>query len=237
MENAVEALKMAGAAALFVLAFTIAMTMFTRARQTTDAVLDNLKLDDFFQKVEPLNNNTTREVGIETVIPTLYRYAQSDANIRIRILTTDGTEHQVFDQTLESDLTRAIQDASNTNKYYERLKKEYNDKSKPAYLFGSPWKDQNDSSYRIDRINAYIYGTKMKHMPDKVYYDTSINNGLLDLIKKAEQDNPGKKVVFEESYIEYNISGTVEKDEYGEEIVTKPASTKTIITYLLSIID
>ncbi len=35
-------------------------------------------------KVEPLDNNVTRKVGIETVIPTIYRYAQADANIRIK---------------------------------------------------------------------------------------------------------------------------------------------------------
>lgn len=51
MENAVDALKMAGAATLFVLAFTIAMFMFSKARTTTDAVLDNLKLEDYFQEL------------------------------------------------------------------------------------------------------------------------------------------------------------------------------------------
>lgn len=51
MENAVDALKMAGAAMLFVLAFTIAMFMFSKARTTTDAVLDNLKLEDYFQEL------------------------------------------------------------------------------------------------------------------------------------------------------------------------------------------
>lgn len=60
MENAVDALKMAGAAMLFVLAFSIAMFMFSKARTTTDAVLDNLKLEDYFSRVEPLKGNETR---------------------------------------------------------------------------------------------------------------------------------------------------------------------------------
>ena len=68
MENAVDALKMAGAAMLFVLAFSIAMFMFSKARTTTDAVLDNLKIDNYFSRVDPLKNNVTRKVGIETII-------------------------------------------------------------------------------------------------------------------------------------------------------------------------
>lgn len=237
MENAVDALKMAGAAALFIIAFSVAMFMFGRARQTTDDILDRLKLEDFYAKVEPLNNNVTRKVGIETVIPTIYRYAQADANIRIRILDPNGKEHQVFDQNLDTDVAKAaatVPGSSNDTPYYAALRKQYDDANganKATYLYQAPWRNQNDSSYRIERINAYIYGTKMKHM-ENVSYDKndplSKNHGLLELIS-----NSGNKGIFEESYIEYNISGTVEKDEYGEEVVTKPASTKTIITYKL----
>ena len=66
----------------------------------------------------------------------------------------------------------------------------------------------------------------MKHLPEVSY----VGKGLLDLIESV---TPGSTAIFEESYLEYNISGTVEKDEYGEEIVTRPPSTKTIITYKL----
>ncbi len=231
MENAVDALKMAGAALLFILAFSIAMSLLTQARQTTDAVLDNIRLEEFLPKVEALDNNITREVGIETVIPTLYRYAQADANIRIRITEKDGSqtkELQVFDQNLESDVAIATSTAvgsSNDNPYYQRLRNEYDNPTKPAYLFQAPWRNQNDSTYRIDRINAYIYGTSMKHMQDVSY----AGKGLLDKVNDIKAS--GKEPIFKESYIEYNISGTVEKDAYGEEIVTKPPSTKVIITY------
>ncbi len=42
-----------------------------------------------------------------------------------------------------------------------------------------------------------------------------------------------KDKTFIESYVEYNTNGHVEKDEYGDEVVTIPASTKVIITYTL----
>lgn len=244
MENAADALKMAGAAALFVIAFTVAMTMFTRARQTTDAVLDNLRIDEFYSKVEPLDNNITREVGLETVIPTLYRYAQSDANIRIRILTSDGTEHQVFDQNLDkevSDAASITEGAANDTPYYKEIRRKYNKDGELAYLFQAPWRDQSDSNdtYKVERINAYIYGTEMQHMKEVSYNNSSKNgnSGLLAMVEAAKTANIDKKVLFQESYIEYNISGTVEKDEYDEEIVTRPPSTKIIITYKLIIKD
>lgn len=243
MENASDALKMAGAAILFVLAFSVAMVMFTKVRQTTDAILDNLRIDEFYAKVEPLDNNVTRVVGLETVIPTLYRYAQSDASIRIRILADDGTEHQVFDQNLDAEVSEAATITPGSSKdtpYYQKLREKYNNEGgavKFAYLFQAPWRNQSDNNdtYKVERINAYIYGTKMQHMKEVAYdgncEENNNNEGLLGLIDQEKRDYPGANILFEESYIEYNISGTVEKDEYDEEIVTKPPGTKIIITY------
>ncbi len=85
MENVSDALKIAGAAMIFVLAFTISMILFSKAKQTADAVLTNIQLNKFVPKIESLDRNVTRIVGIETVIPSIYRYCQEDDNIRIRI--------------------------------------------------------------------------------------------------------------------------------------------------------
>lgn len=221
MENIADALKIAGAALLFILAFSVTMIMFSQAQTTTDAVLDNLKLDEFFPKVEPLNANVTRKVGIETIIPTIYRYCQSDDNIRIRILDNRGTELQVFDQEIESLVQSGlnVQASSENYEYYKRLKDDYNTQGKPAYMFGAPWANQS-RQYYLERINAYIYGETAKHMPTLNYQ----NNNLMQY-KDAE---------FEESYLEYRTSGQTYTDEYGEEIVVIPASTKIVITYQIT---
>ena len=219
MENAVDALKMAGAAMLFVLAFSIAMFMFSKARTTTDAVLDNLKIDNYFSRVDPLKNNVTRKVGIETIIPTLYRYHQQDANITVRILDSDGTILQIFDTNIEAIAKNNFQPSSQEDvQCYAYLEGLYG-KGKKASLFGAPWVNQEKNPYYIERINSYIYGIKSEHMKN---LDYSTNN----LIKYKDE-------TFLESYIEYRTSGHVQVDEYGEEIVTVPANTKTIITYKL----
>lgn len=240
MENAVDALKMAAASLIFVVAFSLAMMMFSKSRIATDAIISNLRLKDFFPSVEALENNTTREVGIETVIPTLYRYCQSDDNFRIVILAPKGagtTEHQVFDTALESVINQGIKpseidDSTTEGKrkkiYYESIYSKYNDATKLAYMFEAPWLGQDSEYYRTERVNAYIYGTKAKNMPKVDYTGSNVsgNSGLMGLIS-------GKAGIFKESYIEYTVSGKVTKDEYGEEIVEEHPRSKIIVTYEL----
>lgn len=217
MENITDALKMAGAALLFVMAFTISMMLISKTRQTSDNILDNLRLKDFFPQVEALEERTTREVGIETIIPTLYRYCQSDGSLRIRILNSSDEELQVFDTGIEAIIRR---DPDLTNPYEKEINDKYNDSGRPAYMFEAPWEGQNQETYRLERVNAYINGTKSKHMP-KVDYT---GKGLIA--------NHGDDL-FEEYYMEYRTSGQVYIDDYGEEIVTIPAKKKVIITYKL----
>lgn len=218
MENAVDALKMAGAALLFILAFTLSMMLFARAKDTTDAILDNLKLKDFFPKVEALPNSTTRKVGIETIIPTLYRYCQADTSLRVRIVDPSQPESrqelQVFDTGIE-----AIVGREDSSVYQQYIKSKYNNPILPAYMFEAPWANQNQEAYRLERVNAYINGTEAPHMPE-LNYETN------NLMQYSNRD-------FYESYLEYRTSGKVFKDNYGEEIVRIPATTKIVITYSL----
>ncbi len=83
MENAVEALKMAGSVLLFVMALSIAMLSFTQA---TTAIATLVKYSDREQySIEESStkkedkifyyviDKTERYVGMETIIPTVYR--------------------------------------------------------------------------------------------------------------------------------------------------------------------
>ncbi len=221
MENVTDALKMGAAALVFILAFSVTMIMFSQARETTDKVVGSINLSQYLPKIEGLGTNITREVGIETVIPTLYRYAQADSNICIRIVK-DNEEIQVFDQNIETNIGNMTynQNAENYD-YLKSLDEKYNNASKKAYMYGAPWK--NDSTYRLERINAYIYGTKMKHFSNIDYSNREYLTKFSDPTKYK----------FEETYLEYRTDGIVSIDEYGEEIVTRPASTKIIITYTI----
>lgn len=85
MENASDALKMAVAALMFVLAVSVAILAFTKARQAATAILD--KSDIEYYNTDNIRISKDRIVGIETVIPTLYSYF----NEGYTVLFYDGT--------------------------------------------------------------------------------------------------------------------------------------------------
>ena len=75
MENAVDALKMAGAVLIFVLALSLSITSFSEARQASDTILNFKDREtqyingDFYYET----TGTERTVGLETIIPSIYR--------------------------------------------------------------------------------------------------------------------------------------------------------------------
>jgi len=75
MENASEALMMAFGVLIFVLALTVAMNSFNQVKSTSDVVLyrdDETNYYDYQGATGAASQN--RIVGLETIIPTLYKY-------------------------------------------------------------------------------------------------------------------------------------------------------------------
>ena len=75
MENAVDALKMAGAVILFVLAISVAIVSFGQAREAADTILDYKDRETVYidGNLYYKTTGTERTVGLETIIPTIYR--------------------------------------------------------------------------------------------------------------------------------------------------------------------
>lgn len=81
MENAVEALKMAGFMLLFIIALSITMITLTQAKTTADSLVKNQDRQQSYQYIEvtgDLSKSLSRTVTLADIIPTLYRYAQED---------------------------------------------------------------------------------------------------------------------------------------------------------------
>ncbi len=72
MENAVDALKMAASVLVFVVALSVAIFAFTKAKQAATAVLSESDLE--YYNTDNIKVTENRIVGIETIIPTLYSY-------------------------------------------------------------------------------------------------------------------------------------------------------------------
>ena len=79
MENGVEALKIASGMLIFVLAITITISAFTSASQALNRIFSMHEAEEYVTDSEGnyLNfvrfDGGTREVGVETIIPAIYR--------------------------------------------------------------------------------------------------------------------------------------------------------------------
>lgn len=87
MENAVEALKMAGAVLLFVIALSVAILAFTTSRESLDKMIkysdrESLTIENDSRFYYLANDEKTkRYVGVETIIPTIYRTISENLKI------------------------------------------------------------------------------------------------------------------------------------------------------------
>jgi len=88
MENVAEALKIAFAVMLFVMALTLSISSFSQATSAVNAITNLRDRETDYTYVEP-SENLSRIVGIETVISTIYN--SRSQNIEIYFFKSDGT--------------------------------------------------------------------------------------------------------------------------------------------------
>ena len=87
MENAVDALKIAFAVMVFTMALSLAMVMFSQAKETSDIVLRTSDVSEYIEYIEntrsrvTVDMGTSRVVGLETIIPTLYNYYRENYTV------------------------------------------------------------------------------------------------------------------------------------------------------------
>ena len=98
MENAIDALKIAAGVLMFVLALTISISCFSQANE---AVTSIVKMSDKNEKIEYDNikpsNGLTRIVGIETIVPTMYKTYEE--NIEIYFKDSNGKSMPIYYKT------------------------------------------------------------------------------------------------------------------------------------------
>lgn len=112
MEHASDAIIMAGAILIFVIALSTAMMVFSQARATVDTVIYTSDETNFYEYLGDTSNNTTtiksRTVGWETVIPTLYKYYKE--NYTVVFLNSNGNGAHLYEtQTNEKLWTGATE--------------------------------------------------------------------------------------------------------------------------------
>ena len=73
MENAADALKMAAAVLIFVMALSISINAFSEVRQTSQTILDYKDREYDYTYVDDNGGTTTRIVSAETIVPSIYK--------------------------------------------------------------------------------------------------------------------------------------------------------------------
>ena len=117
MENLTEALKMAFAIMMFILALTLSLSSFSQAREAIDAIITMRDREKEYTYVETSDTFQTRIVGIETIIPTIYTAYKE--NYMIEFYESDGVTPII--------LYKDVDDTGNedpTDVYYIDLERE-----------------------------------------------------------------------------------------------------------------
>ncbi len=97
MENAAEALKLAGWVLIFVLALSLSMNALSEARQSIDQILIASDRDYVTTYVEQ-SKDTHRIVGAAQIVPTIYRAYRENFKVRIVYEGTNWAEKKPFYQ-------------------------------------------------------------------------------------------------------------------------------------------
>lgn len=219
MENIAESVKMAGAALIFVLLLTVTLTLYRQARDTADYILEASDKTTYYQHIgtnidDNKVDNVSRVVGIETIIPTLYTYCQTDGPTII-IKDNEGELIQIFDDEFDSVL-------KTDNMLYSKYASDYGT---------APWSVGSSGYDRyLERINAFLYGKKINY--NGWYYNSVGNTKDGDVVWNFVEKYGDKEFI--ETYQKYYQAGEYVKDENsGTWYTLRDGEEKAIITYTL----
>ena len=239
MDDAVQAISMAFAVIVFVIALSISMMLIKQATTTAEVLVqysdltafyDNIRLDK--KELDKLGiEETERIVGLDTVIPTLYRYYKE--NFCVKIYDEAGELLQIFDVNLETNVRDAIVNTEATSgataqeqiKAYA-YKTIYNDKDKVYCLFGAPWLGSTENIKQ--RVDFFINGNA-GYIKDTyvTYKSTATQKSFADII--AEKKNNDKEIKFKERFISYSYSGSTFTTDEGETLVNDSKNKDKIV--------
>lgn len=230
MDDVVQAISIAFACIVFVIALSVSMYMFSQVTTTAEALSLYADSTIYYDNVELVEDETgkrgtERIVSAETIIPTLYRYHKE--NFCVKIYDADNKLIQIFDVKLEGDVHNAVADTKAKEEkdasqiVNNALINVYNDNSKPYYLFEAPWLGSTEAVKT--RIDFFVNG-------DYGY----INNAFVDYRENSFYKARMQKIQFREQFISYSYTGETMETEDGETLVTGANSKdKIVIIYTM----
>lgn len=248
MENLSKALILAFSMMMFVIGFTYSMYLINHLTATSEILLDTITTKNYYDNLKIADtitdeaNKDSREVTVDAIVSTLYRYYKENYAVRIYDeINYSKAESliQVFDVNLETKIARAAAFTKNASYATDPAKKAseqemislknsiFNKKDKKVYLFEAPWTGSTEENTRA-RIDFFLRGSKGYINNTYVNYADMFGDGVGFLGKY-------KNKTFLESFVEYAYTGETISTEDGLETITGSTqeSSKIIITYRL----
>lgn len=206
MENASEAIKIAGSILLFVIAVSVIIFSFTNVRVTADTILDYRDRETVYidGKYYYEASGTERQVGLETVIPSIIRAYTENYKIVFEGLSSpiytikqnDGNIIEKYSLDLES----------NINTPYENVRLANNDQ-KSEFLCGILY-----HKFKNDDENAFNnkFGIKVGDTALYELLKNNLQNGkkieeYLGVYYQNDNENEPESNKTEKRIITYNI--------------------------------
>ena len=256
MENAVEALKMGFAVLVLIAALSLAIFSFTRVRETSAQIAEEADIQEYYQQLSlgatgAIDNNalSSRVVGVETIIPTLYRYYKENYTILFYVGRDYNSENGTFSQISPMPIYYTETNASYLTESTLRVSTATNERRiygfdiQDEQVRREPWSANQDTSYKF--IEAFVNGLLTEN------YYTSRRTSYTGRNPVGESDNGpyyqidftfheggydsggllGKNYKFVERYGEYNyenINNSAENNEIAYNILSNVTSSVDI---------
>ncbi len=226
MENASDAIVMAGAVLIFAIALSVAMTVFTQARATVDTVIYESDRTSYYEYLDMdiSNNIKNRIVGLETVIPTLYKYYKE--NYTVVFLNRNGNGLELY-ETKTNQANWSKDDSGNVKQFVvdkypgvngkqicsfdvneEVIRREpwvgdpiETRKNLEAFIEGKEYVWPNGSGFKYDYKNIFNGQSFMKYFANKKFretigeYRTSNKDTFASELNQGIRDNKNKRVI------------------------------------------
>jgi len=229
MENAADALKIAGAVLIFVLALSVIIFAFTQTRQVSDTILTYRDRDSEYVGTIGTDsessyyysyNQSERTVGLETAIPTIYRaYLE---NYKIVFVGLSKPLYKIK-HTLDSSLVNkyTIDLEGNVTKKYPNARLA-NDNEKAVFLKGILY--HNYDGVTFDNGSIHYTGVDAFNRKFFVTIDGSCDS-IYNQLRSAKRITEYIGVYYQEDSQETDDSST--QDDVPENNKTE----KRVITY------
>lgn len=248
MENAIEALKMAFAFLVFVMALTVSIIAFGNVKKTADVVLYSKDETNYYEYIKDSEITgkaaENRIVGLETIIPTLYKYYKENYTVVFKqgvynFTTGEITEWEyltVYKTASNKDLwgNRGAKDSDLKTSYDRLMERKYNVTNPTTNIFSF---DLDEETLRHEPWTGSYESTKGNldcFLKGSAYLNPSNNNTYIDYSKAPLQAGgfigKYKNKKFLETISEYSYSGGQTNDSQNKNSVTKDKN-KRIITF------